>query len=38
VIAQARDRQAQYDAAFRAATGLSWRDADKAWREWFATR
>ncbi len=38
VISQARDRQAQYDAAFLAATGLSWRDADKAWREWFATR
>jgi hypothetical protein len=38
VLPQARERQAQYDAAFGAAAGLGWRDADKAWREWFLTR
>lgn len=35
VIQDARARQAQYDAAFTAAAGLNWRDADAAWRAWF---
>jgi len=38
VVAQPRERQSQYDAAFTAATGLPWREADKAWREWFQKR
>lgn len=38
VLTQPRDRQAQYDAAFQSAAGLSFRDADRAWREWFQKR
>lgn len=34
VIDAARERQAAYDAAFRAATGLDARAADQAWRAW----
>jgi hypothetical protein len=39
VVRESRDRQAAYDAAFKAACGLaSWREADQAWRTWFAAR
>ncbi len=34
VIDAARERQAAYDAAFRAATGLDARAADQAWKAW----
>lgn len=38
VIQTVKDRQAQYDAAFNAAVGMGWRDADAAWRAWFVAR
>lgn len=38
VILLVKERQAQYDAAFKAAVGLGWRDADAAWRAWFVAR
>lgn len=31
-------RQAVYDAAFRAATGMGFHEADQEWRQWFRTR
>jgi hypothetical protein len=38
LLSEARERQAQYDAAFAAAAGIGWREADQAWRAWFAGR
>lgn len=38
VIEVARDRQAAYDAAFEAACGAGWREADARWRAWFLDR
>ncbi len=38
VIPSAGDRGAAYDRAFTAVTGSGWRDADRAWREWFLAR
>ncbi len=38
VILDVRARQAQYDAAFGAAAGMNWREADAAWRAWFVSR
>jgi hypothetical protein len=38
LLSQARDRHAQYDAAFQAAVGMNFRDADQAWRSWFQAR
>ena len=34
-LEKGKDRQEVYDRAFRAACGMDWRTADKAWREWF---
>ena len=31
----AAERQARYDAAFKAAVGMGWRAADREWRAWF---
>ena len=36
VIERSHERFAQYDAAFRAAVGMDWRAADKAWRKWLS--
>lgn len=33
-----RERQAQYDAAFQAACGKTWREVDQAWRAWARNR
>ena len=38
VIDKTSDRQAHYDAAFLAACGMTWRDADQAWRAWARNR
>ena len=38
VIASAGERGAAYDRAFTAVTGSGWREADRAWREWFLAR
>lgn len=38
VIPDAYMREACYERAFRAAVGLGWKDADKAWRSWFTSR
>lgn len=35
VIEKARERQAAYDRAFGEAAGMTWREADAAWRAWF---
>ena len=38
IILSAGKRGEVYDQAFRAATGKSWREADKSWRQWFLAR
>jgi len=38
IVPLVHDRLAAYDAAFQAATGVGWREADHAWREWFLGR
>lgn len=38
VIAQAQARNDVYDAAFRAAAGMGWQEADRAWRSWFSSQ
>jgi hypothetical protein len=34
ILASRAQREAMYDEAFKAAAGLGWKEADKAWRQW----
>ncbi|MBL8859295.1 MAG: hypothetical protein JNL28_12365 [Planctomycetes bacterium] len=38
VIPTSLERELVYDEAFKAASGMKWREADRAWREWVARK
>lgn len=38
LVTPAQDRQRTNDKAFKVATGMNWREADRAWKAWFLQR
>jgi hypothetical protein len=38
VLPNSFDRERVYDEAFKAATGLGWKEADQAWRRWITAK
>ncbi len=38
VLPSSIDRERVYEEAFKAAAGMGWKEADKAWRQWIASR